>query len=143
MVQSERHQISTSITNYHRVMNRQTKLESYTVKRGTCQGQFKYKINIYTHDGLAPSIALLKFEQHAIGMCMPLVKQAYDRRINRCETMMYFAEADQAYAMMEALKFVGRKYAHDSTLITYDWTTQRSTILEKISCHPKIVYADE
>lgn len=123
-------------------MSTQNDVPFGTIQKGTCKGQFKYKINTYSHDGLAVAIAVLKYRRETIGLDMPLIKQAYSQRYCRCETMMYFTTANQAYTMWELLKFCGKKYSHDSTLVRHDWQLCQTTVIDSMSCHPRTLLED-
>lgn len=91
--------------------------------------RWTWKISIYSWSNIAASVALIHYKTYRIGLTMPMCKTAFDSRVNRAITMYYFKAADEAHAMWEVLKYVGKRWNHDSYLLRYDW--QRA-VLEKI-----------
>lgn len=96
---------------------------------------WRYKIAIYSTNGIAASIGLLHYLNYRIGVEKPLYKSVTDRHTGKAVAMYYFAEADNAYAMWEVLKFVGQKWNHDSYLTHYDWDEAKMTQLEEQHHH--------
>lgn len=115
-------------------------LQFGTISLGECKRPC-YKISTFCHDALAPAIAMVKYRRES-GQPLPKINQAYDRKLNRCETVMYFDTAVSAYSMWDLLKFVGKKYGHTSYLYHYDWEYSRLTKLDELDFHPKPILED-
>lgn len=96
---------------------------------------WRYKIAIYSTNGIAASIGLLHYLNYRIGVEKPLCKTATDSKTGHAVAMYYFAEAANAYAMWEVLKFVGQKWNHDSYMSHYDWDEAKMTQLEEQHHH--------
>ena len=96
---------------------------------------WRYKIVIYSTNGIAASIALLHYMHYRIGVETPLRKVATDRLTARSIAYFYFSEAANAYAMWEVLKFVGQKWNHDAYMSHYDWNEAKMTQLEEQHHH--------
>lgn len=83
-------------------------------------------MTIFARDGIAASIALMKYRIEYFGE-KPLWKRAYDEKRAECIDMVYFTRSTDAQFFWRLLQFVGAKYNHDSILAHYDWTERRLT----------------
>lgn len=81
---------------------------------------WKYKLTIYSRDGMAATIALLKYRIEAIEPQKPLIKTATDPVTGVQHIAMYWERLPYDY--IRILEFVGKMgHSFDAYLVSYDW----------------------
>lgn len=104
------------------------------------QDRWRFKVTIYSMDSLVVTISLLKHRLESVAPERPLIKTAYDSKINRCISMLYFRGYPADY--MRLLDFASREYhcRYDAYLVQYDWDTK---LLSKVAEQHRHGYAND
>lgn len=91
----------------------------------TTPSRWRFKATIYTMDALIVSVSLMKYRLEETSPEKPLIKTAYDIKLNRCITMLYFRCYPANY--LRLLDFASREYhsRYDAYLVEYDWDTKQ------------------
>lgn len=90
--------------------------------------QWKYKLTIYSRDGMAATLALLKYRMEVIDAELPLAQIATDPVTGVSHTAFYWTHLPADF--IRILEYTGKMgHSFDAYLVCYDWDTKQ---LEKI-----------